>query len=545
VRSTGRRVFERWVLCAVVIATCAGLDPASGRATTYALFGHSVRLDPRGMLAAWPQGDAPYARVAGLAWHALETKFPVEDNGLRTWLGYSRFDPETFEGVAWPHNPASFYAMLTDSAVLWYAFSGDAAAVSVVHRALEHQIGHGSTPADWDWARVPYASAAAGAADYEGADDTWCDFCGRGDGIGVIEPDKVGELGVAYLQAFELTGDAVLRDAAVACADALAAHVRPGDKRHSPWPFRVYAKTNVVREEYSAHVIGALMLLDELARLEIGDVAAYRRSRKTALDWLLAVPIADDAWSGYFEDVDIHPDPHENPNQYCALRAARWLMAHPEDDPGWKAHVAHILAWTTQTFGGDTARERGTQWGATVIGEQHDDIVKMGSHTARYGATLALWAEATGDRAARERGELSLDWATYACREDGVVAVAEDPNEGWWFSDGYGDYIRHFLAAMAAAPDWAPRTEDHLLRSTSVVSQVEYTPGRVRWTTFDGAATEMLRLTFRPARVLSGGTLLSKRQTLDAAGYTETPLATGGYLVHVRHASRGVVVARE
>jgi hypothetical protein len=331
----------------------------------------------------------------------------------------------------------------------------------------------------------------------------------------------------------------------VACADALAAHVRPGDKRHSPWPFRVYAKTNVVREEYSAHVIGALMLLDELARLEIGDVAAYRRSRKTALDWLLAVPIADDAWSGYFEDVDIHPDPHENPNQYCALRAARWLMAHPEDDPGWKAHVAHILAWTTQTFGGDTARERGTQWGATVIGEQHDDIVKMGSHTARYGATLALWAEATGDRAARERGELSLDWATYACREDGVVAVAEDPNEGWWFSDGYGDYIRHFLAAMAAAPDWAPRTEDHLLRSTSVVSQVEYTPGRVRWTTFDGAATEMLRLTFRPARVLSGGTLLSKRQTLDAAGYTETPLATGGYLVHVRHASRGVVVARE
>ena len=544
-RSTGRRVFERWVSCAVVIATCAGLDPASGRATTYALFGHSVRLDPRGMLAAWPQGDAPYARVAGLAWHALETKFPVEDNGLRTWLGYSRFDPETFEGVAWPHNPASFYAMLTDSAVLWYAFSGDAAAVSVVHRALEHQIGHGSTPADWDWARVPYASAAAGAADYEGADDTWCDFCGRGDGIGVIEPDKVGELGVAYLQAFELTGDAVLRDAAVACADALAAHVRPGDKRHSPWPFRVYAKTNVVREEYSAHVIGALMLLDELARLEIGDVAAYRRSRKTALDWLLAVPIADDAWSGYFEDVDIHPDPHENPNQYCALRAARWLMAHPEDDPGWKAHVAHILAWTTQTFGGDTARERGTQWGATVIGEQHDDIVKMGSHTARYGATLALWAEATGDRAARERGELSLDWATYACREDGVVAVAEDPNEGWWFSDGYGDYIRHFLAAMAAAPDWAPRTEDHLLRSTSVVSQVEYTPGRVRWTTFDGAATEMLRLTFRPARVLSGGTLLSKRQTLDAAGYTETPLATGGYLVHVRHASRGVVVARE
>jgi len=353
-----RLPLRRPIVAVVALGACVALDPTAGRATTYALFGHAVRLDPGGALAAWSPGDAPYARVAGLAWRALETKFPDEDNGLPTWLGYSRFDPEKLDGIAWPHNPAGFYAMLTDSAVLWYAFSGDAAAVDVVHRALLHQIEHGSTPADWDWARVPYASAAAGAADYEGADDTWCDFCGRGDGIGVIEPDKVGELGAAYMQGYELTGDAALRDAAVACADALAAHVRAGDRTHSPWPFRVVAKTNVAREEYSSHVVGALMLFDEL----------------------------------------------ENPNQYCALRTARWLMAHPDDDPAWRAHVAHLLAWTTATFGGDTPRERGTQWGATVIGEQRDDIVKMASHTARYGATLALWSEATGDGAARERG---------------------------------------------------------------------------------------------------------------------------------------------
>jgi hypothetical protein len=537
-----RLPIRRPLFAVVAIGACAALDPTAGRATTYALFGHAVRLDAGGALAAWPPGDAPYARVAGLAWRALETKFPDEDNGLPTWLGYSRFDPEKLDGIAWPHNPAGFYAMLTDSAVLWYAFSGDAAAVDVVHRALLHQIGHGSTPADWDWARVPYASAAAGAADYEGADDRWCDFCGRGDGIGVIEPDKVGELGTAYMQGYELTGDAALRDAAVACADALVAHVRAGDRTHSPWPFRVAAKTNVAREEYSSHVVGALMLFDELARLNIGDVASYRRSRATALAWLLRVPIADDAWSGYFEDVDIHQDPQENPNQYCALRTARWLMAHPDDDPAWRAHVAHLLAWTTATFGGDTPKERGTQWGATVIGEQHDDIVKMASHTARYGATLALWSAATGDGAARERGKRSLNWATYACGEDGIVAVAEDPNEGWWFSDGYGDYIRHFLAAMGAVPDWAPRSEDHLLRSTSVVAHVAYGQGVVRYTTFDAEATETLRLTFDPQRVLSGGAPLAKRRDLDVPGYTAAPLATGGYLVRVRHAARDVTV---
>jgi len=540
-----RLPLRRPIVAVVALGACVALDPTAGRATTYALFGHAVRLDPGGALAAWSPGDAPYARVAGLAWRALETKFPDEDNGLPTWLGYSRFDPEKLDGIAWPHNPAGFYAMLTDSAVLWYAFSGDAAAVDVVHRALVHQIGHGSTPADWDWARVPYASAAAGAADYEGADDTWCDLCGRGDGIGVIEPDKVGELGYAYVQGYELTGDAALRDAAVACADALVAHVRAGDRTRSPWPFRVAAKTNVAREEYSAHVVGALMLFDELARTNIGDVASYRRSRATALDWLLRVPIADDAWSGYFEDVDIHRDPQENPNQYCALRAARWLMAHPDDDPAWRAHVAHLLAWTTATFGGDTPKERGTQWGATVISEQRDDIVKMGSHTARYGATLALWSEATGDGAARERGRRSLNWATYACREDGIVAVAEDPNEGWWFSDGYGDYIRHFLAAMGAVPDWAPRGEDHIVRSTSVVAHVTYGAGIVRYATFDAEATEALRLTFAPRRVRSGGVLLAERRDLDGPGYVASPLATGGYLVRVRHPARDVAIARD
>jgi hypothetical protein len=45
-------------------------------------------------------------------------RFPLQDNGPETWLANSRFDPVTFEGINWPHNPAGLYAMLTDSAVL-------------------------------------------------------------------------------------------------------------------------------------------------------------------------------------------------------------------------------------------------------------------------------------------------------------------------------------------------------------------------------------------------------------------------------------------
>jgi hypothetical protein len=505
------------------------------------IIGHAVRVDPQRKLLSWLD-RSPYAAVAGLAWNAFETKFPPQDNGLETWLGYSRFDPVTFDGIAWPHNPAGLYAMLADSALLWYAFSGDGRAVDLARKALDYQIAHGSTPQGWSWPQCPYASAGAGDVEYQGANDEWCDFCGRGDGIGVIEPDKVGELGFAYLRMFEVTGEGRYRDAALACADALANHVRPGDAKQSPWPFRVYALTNIAREEYSSNVIGAIELFDELGRLSIGSVETYARARAMAFDWLMRVPMTNDAWSGYFEDIDIHPDPAANPNQYSAMHTARWLLAHRAADPDWRAHVAHLIAWAVQVFGVDTATERGQQWGATVMSEQGADMAKMGSHTARLGATLAQWAEATGDSAALERAKRSLNWATYACGEDGVVAVGENRDEGWWFSDGYGDYIRHFLLAMGAAPEWAPEGESHILRSTSLVTHVQYRPHELRWTTFDGDAVETLRLSDAPARVTAGAVRLAERPALDGQGYTKHPLASGGVVLRVRHSAPGEVV---
>lgn len=513
--------------------------------TPTALVGHPVRLDARHKLLSWWTRDAPYANIARLAWTAMETRFPPQDNGIETWLANSRFDPETGAGINWPHNPAGLYAMLTDSAILWYEFSGDRKAIDVARKALDYQLLHGTTPAGWNWPLVPYASANAGDVDYRGGDDSWCDGCGRGDGTGVIEPDKVGELGFAYLQMYELAGDERYRDAARDCADALVAHVRPGDDLRSPWPFRVYAQTGVIREEYTANVVGALTLFDELRRLSIGNVEAYARARATAFEWLMRVPLQNDAWSAYFEDIDIQTDPTRNPNQYDAMRAARWLMEHPDDDPQWRKHVAHIIDWVTRTFGVDTDKEAGLQWGATVIGEQGFDIVKMGSHTARFGTTNAMWSEVTGDVAARERAMRSLNWATYTCADDGIVAVGDDANEGWWFSDGYGDYIRHFMAAMGAVPEWAPRHELHVLRSTSVVTHVDYLePAAVVWETFDADSTETLRVPPGRIHVFEGARPLRERTDLDDEGFVASPLAAGDSLVRVRHMEPGSVSVR-
>src|SRR4030042_2919395 len=93
----------------------------------------------------------------------------------------------------------------------------------------------------------------------------------RGDGLHGIEPDKVGELGIAYLKFYEATGDKKYLGAAINCADALAKHVRKeANTIKSPWPFRVNAKTGVVISEYCAIVIEPIRLLDERLRIQQG-----------------------------------------------------------------------------------------------------------------------------------------------------------------------------------------------------------------------------------------------------------------------------------
>jgi hypothetical protein len=503
-------------LCLVVALLMPSL--ARGEDT---LNGHVVVLDAQGKLISWVQPqEKAYDRVMRLAWDFLLHTVPVESSGLKTYYAYCCMDQNTLRGTAWPHNPAGVYAMLVDSATAYYAYSGDRAVIELVGSLLDHQLMYGTTPSHWAWGNVPYASSDHGATEYRGAHDFLYDRKqpGRGDGYGVIEPDKVGELGIGYLKFYELTGEERYRTAALACADALARHVRGGDAEHSPWPFRVYAETPVAREEYSSNVIGPIRLFDELVRLNLGDLPAYRKARQAAWDWLMKYPMQNNLWATYFEDVSIFDKP-ENFNQYSPMETARYLLQHPEFDPDWRKHVSGLVDWVEKTFVVDTPKEPAVQWGANVVSEQIHYMPKMGSHTSRYASVLALWSEKTGDAAAREKAFRSLNWASYMCRESGVVNVGP-VDQSIWFSDGYGDYIRHFMAGLGAVPEWAPPHEDHLLRSSSVVQSVSYLPREVNYRTFDEDSTEVLRLSFTPRRITADGKDLQKRSDLGAAGWT-------------------------
>jgi hypothetical protein len=53
------------------------------------IVGRPIRVDAERKLLPWSTDPAPYAQVARLAWTALETRFPLQDNGLPTYLAYS------------------------------------------------------------------------------------------------------------------------------------------------------------------------------------------------------------------------------------------------------------------------------------------------------------------------------------------------------------------------------------------------------------------------------------------------------------------------
>jgi hypothetical protein len=169
-----------------------------------------------------------------------------------------------------------------------------------------------------------------------------------------------------------------------------------------------------------------------------------------------------------------------------------------------------------------------------AIKEQTWCYEPMGSHTARYASICALWYERTGDPAFREEAFRHFNLATYMTDENGVVRVGPTW-PGSWFSDGYGDYIRHFYEGMAAIPEWSPAGENHLLRSTSVVQSISYQPGKISYRTYDARSVETLSLAKKPRQVNQGGKTLKPVVDRKSEGWIAKPLSNGNFRITVIH----------
>lgn len=495
---------------------------------------HAVMVDDSNKIVSWvPTQDQAYAEVSRLAWEYITRYSPGDSvrevplgnhTGKPLYYSQSYMDPDTQEPVGWPSNPAGTFAMLIESALAYYRFSGtamdgnndgEADFVRVAKDIADWHLANGMTLPTDHWSSVPYASGQDGELTYRGSNNT----NGSGDGPGVLEPDKIGELGHSLVELYKLTGDTRYLNAAISSANALASHIRPGDATRSPWPFRVTAATNVIKEEYTSHVISPIELFDDLIALDQGNVAAYTTARTTAWNWLMQYPMQNNLWSGYFEDVSYETNPANNKNQLDAMMVARYLLTHPEKDPQWETHVRGLITWVENTFGRD-------QFGAKIIEEQQNFDHPMGSHTSRYGSVNALLYQKTGDLVAKEKAYRSLNWATYMMRSNGIgIDGPEVGNQ--WFTDSYGDFIRHFMVAMSAVPEFAPNGQVRILSSTSVVKNVLYNPGAtdyinvnsINYQTFDASGIETIKVNRVPDGVSLNGNPLTQRSDLNAEGW--------------------------
>ncbi len=531
---------------------------------------HPVVLDSQNRVLAWyhPEKNLGYDHFLRLDWDFLENQVPIDARtGVKVYLTASIYNAKTLQGEGWPTNPASSFAHQMDTLIGWYPYSGDKQAIEVLRLMLDYQLAHGTTPADWNWSEVPFSTSCAYDKEY-----------GRCLGgmppqfYGGLETDKIGELGLSYVQFYELTGDRKYLEAGIKCATQLAKHIRPGDATHTPWPYRVDAHSGAVLngEEYGGMIVAPVRLFDELLRMSEGDRASYQSARDAAWKWVLENPLnrdseAWDKWSGYYEDV---PKDTINVNDMTSMMTAYYILtrANPARvDPDWDVHVGHLLDRSRILLG------RGPFFGAWAIDEQlRPDGGRIGAasvdlefkgrgtgallgvsnrgccsraglvcRTSQWGAINAMYFEKTHDGQAREDAFRSLNYATYFAQSDGKIQCCgvghSHDSTNFWFEDGYGDAGRSFTWAMGAVPEFAPIGENHLLRSTSIVNKVAYRKGSIEYQTFDKVGTEVLRVNFRPVCVMAGDSRLSEHDDLKDDGYSLRELPGGDYEVQLRH----------
>jgi len=446
---------------------------------------HEVRVDAGGRIVPW-YGEGPAEAYDHVVRRVFDFWIHMRrcPNGVPYYLQHQVWKPDTDDprGLGGDQIP-----MALSSWYLLYGYVGDSAVRDNMILMADYWLAHGMSKASAPWANLPYPyNLDLHSGEYDGDMRA---------GKGFLQPDKAGSFGAELVVLYKMTGERRYLDAAVKIADTLAAKAQPGDADSSPWPFRVHAESGAVHEEkdrtgktvraqYTSNYTGTLRLFADLIALRQGNPKPYAAAAGTVAKWLKAYPLKTNKWGPFFEDI---PTADYSDTEINADTMAAYILTHPEWDADWKRQAKGILDWSYATF----ANHEYDRWGVVPINEQTAYRVPGNSHTSRHASVELLYCEKTGDCATKEDAIRRLNWATYTVDEDGKNRYIRDDN---WLTDGYGDYVRHYLAAMASAPELAPRDQNHLLRSSSVLQSIEYSGSTIRYTKFDASSIEEFKM---------------------------------------------------
>jgi hypothetical protein len=452
---------------------------------------HTVRLDSAGRILPWYANDPGVAfdhtlNILWFYWNHMPAYWNVDvgqkPQGAIDLPKYMVFRTLETAGIG-----GDQFAMMLSSWSLYYQYTGDSKVLDNMVYQADNYLEHGLSPPTAVWPDIPFPGNTEKQLKYDG--DIVL-------GKGVTQPDKAGSFGAELVTLYKTTGNHRYLDAAVKIANVLAAKMKAGDETHSPLPFKVVAQTGEVKSGYTTNWTGAMRLFQSLEQLKAADGDRYRNAFNLLLSWLKRYPLQNNRWGPFFEDIPGWSDTEIN-----AGTTAWYLMENKSWDASWKADVRRIQDWVMSTLGNHSL----DKLGVTTINEQTAYKVPGQSHSSRHASVELKYALETGDNTNKELAIRQLSWSTYAVDDDGKSKYP-DPNtyEIWW-TDGYGDYVRHLLRSMAAAPELAPPNQNHLLQTSSVIRTVHYEPKQITYIKFDGKSVDLLKIGKGKPKSITGG----------------------------------------
>ena len=249
-------------------------------------------------------------------------------------------------------------------------------------------------------------------------------------------------------------------------------------------------------------------------------------------------PLKNNRWGPFFEDVQGWSD-----TQINAVTFARFILEHREYFPNWRKEVEQIFVWVNNTLGND----KWQKYGVRVVNEQSVYQTPGESHVSREGATELQYAALSGDTTRKTNAIRQLIWATYSTDTDGKNCF---PTDEVWLTDGYGDFVKHYIRAMSVEPSLAPSNKDHILSSSSVIQQADYrgqtnkfhvpyvkvddvSKVKLFYRTFDASGVELIRMSQKPSQVLLEEKSMVAQEDDKGEGFSWKPLTQGGGVLQI------------